>query len=173
MSRSGHTTAEETAADLASSGISLVLCGSDEASVETANLVAASTGAKVRTVDGLGEVHLSLWEGLRSTDLEERFPSACRQWLDDPAIINAPDGESLLEARARIVGALTRTLERIRAGTTVGVVLRPIALGIVRCWLASCPTCQLWTEVNGAPASEPFEIPRVRLRASAQAASTR
>jgi probable phosphoglycerate mutase len=151
--------------------LSFILTGPDEASMETASMVAEQTGAKVRRLDELCECNLGLWEGLLGSDMEERFPRACRQWLDDPASVNAPDGEALYSARERVVSALGQALRKIRAGSPVGVVLRPIALGIVRTWLKETPSGRFWAEVRSAPWCEWFDVPRQRLREPVQTAA--
>jgi broad specificity phosphatase PhoE len=171
LSPTGRANIEELVSTLAPSRLTAVLCAPDESSVETAGLVAAATGATVPPDPDLGEVHLGLWEGLPLAELESRYPRACRQWMDDPACVNAPDGENLAEAAERIIGTVAKAVEKARSGA-VGVVLRPFALGLVRCWLADAPTCEFWTEVKEAPGIEWFTLPGERAKARTQAASS-
>jgi broad specificity phosphatase PhoE len=171
LSVPGKAEIEEHIRTLAPGGLAAVLSAPDESSTETARLVAQATGARAKVVEELGEVHLGLWEGLPLAELEARYPRACRQWMDDPACVNAPDGENLAEAADRIIGAVARAVDKTRTGA-VAVVLRPFALGLVRCWLADAPTCEFWTEVKEAPWSEWFTVPGERAKARTQAASS-
>lgn len=172
LSETGRLEVRDRAAELAGEDLSVVLAASDEASVQTAGLIADATGSKVRILAPLGEVHLGLWEGLPMAELESRYPRACRQWMEDPACVSAPDGENLAEAEDRIIGELCKAVQRVRGGGAVGVVLRPFALGLVRCWLSGAPTCELWTHIHESPWSEWFTLPGERAKARTQAASS-
>lgn len=129
--------------------ISQVLCAADEGSEQTARLLAKRVGGKVKVLPGVAEMNLGLWEGMLRSDFEERYPRAWRQWREDPASVVAPQGESLVEARARIIGALASQIERLKGGTASAVVVRPIAFGLVRCWLGERPTKELWALSRG------------------------
>jgi broad specificity phosphatase PhoE len=149
-------------------GLALVLSPPDEASVTTAGLLAVATAARVRGVDELREVNLGLWEGRLGSDLEAKCPTTFRQWMSDPTSVVAPEGETFDEAEARIVSALAKALGKARVGQTgaVGVVLRPLALGLVKCWLESWPITRLWTAVQEQPALEWRTVPREWLAAT-------
>lgn len=135
--------------------LSSVLCGPDEASQAVARELAKRTGCKVKVVEDFGEVHLGLWEGMLGTELQEKCPSAYRQWLDDPAAINAPEGEAFEDAQVRLVQALQRNTARVRGDSgSVGVVLRPMALGLVGCSVMGVPTKRLWSMIETAPLLE-------------------
>jgi len=146
LTDAGRRHIQEEVAALDGARLGVVLCGPDEGSRETAGIVAEATGARVKTVEGLHEMRLGLWEGLRAADLEERYPKAYRQWTDDPAAVLVPDGETVSEAMDRLVSELARSLERVKeASQGVGVVLRPMALALVRCWMGDGKTKGVWT----------------------------
>jgi broad specificity phosphatase PhoE len=145
--------------------ISSVLCGTDEASRTAADLIGQTTGAKVRQLEGLCETDLGLWQGLRRQDLVEKFPTAWRQWLDDPCAVTAPEGEGMREAADRIISALSRGLDRHRAvGQSIAVVLRPVAYGLVTCWLDGRDVSELWSVISYTPEHEWRTIPREVVR---------
>ncbi len=126
-------------------GLSVILAAPDEASQQTARLLRNSSGVKVRTLGGLGEIDLGLWEGVLGTDLEERFPKNYKQWLADPSSVKAPEGESYSDAQDRVLSELARALDKIKSGApSIGVVVRPVAAGILRCFLEHQPTSKLW-----------------------------
>ncbi len=141
-----------------------VFCAPDEASLESARLVASATKAagggapKVTAEESLREMDLGLWEGLSEHELAERFPRTARQWQDDPECVCPPEGEAFAEARGRVVAGVRKIIEKARPGSVVALVLRPIALGAVRCWLTRTGTDQLWTQVEQRPVAEWFEV---------------
>lgn len=165
LCEAGCRDAEDLAAKLASTPLSVIYCGPDDACVATAEAVARVTGSKVKPIADLGEIGLGLWEGLLGSEIEEKYPTAYRQWIEDPASVNAPEGEPMLEAEDRILGAVAKALDKVRDGSGgVALVLRPLALGVVRCWLAGEAVSNLWSMVKGCPSAEWRVVPRAMLR---------
>lgn len=149
--------------------LSTVLCGPDEGSQGVARELAKRVGCKVKVIEDLGEVHLGLWEGMLGLELQEKCPTTYRQWLDDPAAVSAPEGEGLEDAQARLLEALRRNTSRIRGDSgAVGVVLRPMALGLVSCALTGVPTKRLWSMIESAPLLEWRTVGRSGLEAAAK-----
>jgi probable phosphoglycerate mutase len=161
---------EQEISSLQQAQLAVVLCGPDEASRMTAEAVAARTGCGVKVVDDLREINLGLWEGMLASEFERRYPRVCRQWLDDPASVMAPEGEGLEEVRERVITALMRELERHRKAGAVGAVLRPLVWGVVNCWLRAASTCEFWAGAKEAERFEWFDVPRTSGRPQAPAA---
>ncbi len=145
---------------LGTTELTVVLTGPDEASQQTAEAVAAQTGCSPKVVDDLREINLGLWEGMLASEFERRYPRVCRQWLDDPASVTAPEGEGLEGVQERVTTALARELDRYRRVGAVGVVLRPFVWGVVNCRLRSASTCQFWSGAKDAGWFEWFSVPR-------------
>lgn len=132
----------------------LIHCGPDEASRETARILAEKTDARVLRPDAaLAGMNLGLWEGLLEGELEERFPTCFRQWRDDPAPVTPPEGEPFAGMASRLSEALSRLASRAR-GKAVAFVLRPIEFGLARCLLTDRPTSALWSMIEDGPAIE-------------------
>lgn len=126
--------------------LSVILCGEDEASRQTAELFSAALGGRIRALADLGGVDLGLWEGLRRQELDEKFPTAARQWREDPSSVIPPGGEGVAEAQERIVTELVRTIERCRceSGAGIGIALRPVALAVLLAAMDDRPLRDLW-----------------------------
>lgn len=147
--------------------LSAVISAGDEASTETASLVARAYGAKTKKCTGLGDVDLGLWQGLRMDELRERAPKVYKQWIDDPMSLAPPEGESLRAARDRLVDHIIRLAEKAgRAGKgsvpAIAVVLRPIALSLVRSRFLDDPAIAGWCRLQNGPSQEWHEIPSLR-----------
>jgi broad specificity phosphatase PhoE len=152
LSQSGLAAVKDAAGRLRAEGarISTVICGPDEASQATARELAVAEGAKVKVVEGLGEMNLGLWEGRLAYELEQACPTAYRQWLQDPSAVRAPEGETMDEAQDRILEALCKAVDKARPDHgAIAFVLRPVALGLVRCALGGVPASGLWSMMNG------------------------
>lgn len=136
---------ERAAHEHVGTGVGLILAAPDEASGQTAEILSRATGARVRRIGGLREPGLGLWEGLRATELEDRCPSTFHKWREDPSGVHPPQGESLAEAGHRIRGEVARALTRSRGHEpAIGLVVRPMARGIIRCWLEQRGLRRLW-----------------------------
>jgi broad specificity phosphatase PhoE len=142
---------EALADKLKDAKLSVILSSPDEASVTTARAVASKvTGSpKIKPIDDLAEVCLGLWEGKLKADLEKKFPTAYRQWEDDPAALVVPEGETFQEAQARVTSALQKLLGKSNGDGAVGVVLRPIVLALTLCWLDGAEIKSVWSMVQG------------------------
>lgn len=136
----------------------------DEASVETAKLLASRTGSpRLRRLEPLDGGSAGLWEGQLETQLNERYPTAFAQWRRDPTAATPPEGEALINIEVRVLSALSRVLERTTADR-IGIVLRPFEYGLVRCVLAGRPESALWTMLEDGPQAERRSIPRTLFR---------
>ncbi len=146
-----------------SPAITLVIHAPDEASSQSARMLSELGGGKLKPGPGLGAMRLGLWEGLLETELMDRYPTSYRQWRDNPAMVNPPEGETLLDTQLRLVRTLLKATER-SAGKTVAVVLRPLEFGLLRGTLAGRPTTDLWTLIEDGPATERFSVARGSLK---------
>lgn len=143
--------------------VEAVLHGPDECSSQSAHMLAAQLHARSRQVEDFREMDLGLWEGMRESELLEKHPTVYKQWRQDPTSVTPPDGDTLADVELRVLRALRKHLEKAgKAG--VAIVLRPVALGIVRCWLANRPLDEMWDVVNEAPEGEWFTIPKDRVK---------
>ena len=131
------------------------------------------------TAIDLQEIDYGLWQGLTIAEIRRRQPKAYRQWLEAPSTIRPPGGEALCEAQERIRGACKEIMKRHKSDTPL-LVLRPIALSLVRCLLENKSTEMLWGETGEASTWCTYEVDeesfhesvRKRERANGQDRST-
>src|SRR5690349_4839045 len=129
----------------------------DEAATETASMIARHFKAKTRRVDELSEPDLGLLEGMRRDEFAERQPSRFRQWEDEPMLVEPPEGEPMAVAATRIYHAVAKLLRRSRSDETA-VVLHPIAMGMLRCWLRARRSSDLWRMAGDHPRIERYAM---------------
>jgi len=163
LSDTGRQDVAEVTSHLNGAKVSTVLAAPDEASIETAQRLAQHTGARVRKLADLAETDLGLWEGLREKELIDRYPKAFRQWRDDPTSVTAPDGDSVDASGERILLALARAMDRVGRGG-LAVVVRPIAFGVIRCWLEDRSRRDALRAASEGPSWEWASVPRDRVR---------
>lgn len=150
ISAQGIAKVEAGIGQLAGTTLGTIYCGPDDASRVTASTLAASTGGKVKILEDLAEIHLGLWEGMLEQDLGGKCPAAFRMWCDDPALVTAPEGESIQDVRGRLLEAVAKVLDRARPGHgAIALVLRPIALGVVQSAIDGTGFCKsLWHQTR-------------------------
>jgi broad specificity phosphatase PhoE len=132
----GVQQAAAAAKRLASAGLGVIVTSPLLRTVQTAQAVAAVTGAAVVTDDGFRETDFGAWEGLTFAEVRERWPAEMSAWLADPEVA-PPGGESFTDVSARVTAALDRVLAA-RAGQTVLIVshVTPIKMLVAAALLA-------------------------------------
>jgi ribonuclease H / adenosylcobalamin/alpha-ribazole phosphatase len=105
----GVQQAAAAAKQLASAGIGVIVTSPLLRAVQTAQEVAAVTGAAVVTDDGFRETDFGAWDGLTFAEVRERWPSEVSAWLADPDVA-PPGGESFADVSARVTAGLGRVL---------------------------------------------------------------
>ncbi len=169
LSPQGRSSVEQDVAMLAGHRMGTIYHPANEAASETAELVARLVGAKTKPLAELAEADLGLLDGLTEQAFAERFPKRYKQWQEDPLSVSLPEGEVVGEARARLFLALGRLLKRSRSNE-VGVVLQPLGLGFLRCWLADRPPTELWALVKCRPRVERYLLATETISQLAEAA---
>ena len=135
LTEQGAMRVAETARDLASRNITAVYAGDGEAEKQTAKVVADELSVKVHARSEIREFDYGLWQGLTIDEVRRRQPKVYRQWMDTPASVCPPGGETLAEALHRIRRAVKRIVKRQKDGAVL-LVLPPVALGLLRAHLA-------------------------------------
>lgn len=155
LSDAGRLAVSADAQRIKTGRVSMVHHPADEAATDTANIIARKINARHKAVAELSDPHLGLLEGLHRDEFAERYPSRQRQWIDEPMLLQAPEGEALTDAASRVFTAVARLLKRSRS-EEVAVVLHPIALGMMRCWLGDRRTNDLWLTLVDRPRIERY-----------------
>jgi broad specificity phosphatase PhoE len=102
----GREQARRLAARLANESVASIQSSALERARQTAEPVAARVAQRVELNEGLMEIDFGAWSGRRFDDLER--DSGWASWNKARAVSRPPDGETMLEAQARIVGAMER-----------------------------------------------------------------
>jgi len=149
LTEAGAETAERVAGELAACGLPIraIYACDGESERQTATLVAQALGMKIRTEPELRELDYGLWQGLTRDELKRRQPKMYRQWAESPSSVRPPGGETLEEAQERLKAAIKSIFKRHKDYAAV-LVLRPVAVGLLRCLLTHDPVEQIWSHVD-------------------------
>ncbi len=157
LSIDGRTSVTADIAALSGRRIAMVCHPPDDAATETAQIVAGAADGKANVIADLADPDLGVLEGMSTREFADRFPKRYKQWQDDPLSLTPPEGEELVQARRRVFGAIGRLARRSRS-EEIAVVLHPVALGLMRCWLADRPAAELWSMVRTRPRIERYLV---------------
>ena len=150
LSAEGFVQAEAAARELKEHAFAAVYASPLRRARDTAVAIAAPHGLAVETDPAFKELGFGRWEGLTLDEARAGFPSVYDGWAKTPHLISPPGGESLAQARERVLAGL----ERLRAGHPDEIVclvahgipvriliLEALGLGLERIWsLHSAPT---------------------------------
>ncbi len=139
LTDTGVQQAAAAAKRLATAGLGVIVTSPLQRTAQTAQAVAAVTGAAVVTDDGFRETDFGAWEGLTFTEVRERWPAEVTAWLADPEVA-PPGGESFTDVNTRVTAALDRVLAA-QTGQTVLIVshVTPIKMLVAAALLAPPP----------------------------------
>lgn len=147
----GHRQAAAAALAVANLAPQAIRCGPDQATQQTAAIVADELRLKVSKIDDLREMDLGHWEGLTVESVRERFAKVYRQWRADPLSVQPPDGESVACVSDRLEQGIEKILARHR-GESVVLVLGRFAYAVARCRLGDGAFTRFWEYVESEEA---------------------
>ncbi len=139
LNERGRRQAGAAARELAPLGPAAVYSSDASRARDTAAAVAAACGLEVRVDPRLAELDHGELDGLTGAELREHYPELLETWRGPggPSLV-LPGGESLEQARARMVAAATEIGER-HGGEIVVVVSHNLALRTLVCEALGAP----------------------------------
>jgi len=133
---------ESWAAALAGTELRQIVHGPDELATRTARVLGRKLVVPTKVSEALSEVDTGLWTGLTEGDLKSRYGSAHRELKEAPLNVSPPGGENIGDAAKRLKTFLKKLVKS--NGAAIGLVLRPMTLGLVRCLLEGRDPSELW-----------------------------
>jgi broad specificity phosphatase PhoE len=163
LSDDGRSEVLAAAEELAAQGpIVALYAGPCRSAQETAEILSERLKRKAKTLEGLHNVNLGLWQGMLFDEVKAKQPKVYRQWQERPDTVCPPEGETLQQARERLKKALARLTKKHKTGTVAVVLGQPLAnvlrsvLGdgaVAPVCVAECAKSPVW-EALVAPAAD-------------------
>jgi alpha-ribazole phosphatase len=132
LSSRGVVQASQISSHLAGATLDAVYASPRSRAVATAAAVAAKHGLEPMIREALAEIDFGSFEGRTFDEIAAAHPDAHAQWMDKPASMRFPDGESFGDLRARVTSEIAR-IRREHEGGSVAVVTHG---GVIRAVLA-------------------------------------
>ena len=110
--------------------------------IRTAEIVGKVIGVRPKRINEFRNLDQGLWQGLQIDEIKRRNTQLFRQWIEDPATICPPQGETVERAMERIKAAF-RPLLRRHQDEAIGLVVGEPLARLVACYLRCEPRVQL------------------------------
>ncbi len=151
LNETGKRQAEAAGEHLRDTDIAAFYSGPLQRAFHTAERIAAPHGASTQVLLQLNDVDYGAWSGKTVNEVRAAYPDCYELWAHDPAEVRFPEGESLLDASARIGEALEFLWER-HAGESVVVVGHKVVNRLILCVALGMPLAGIWhiEQSNGA-----------------------
>ena len=124
---------------------------------QTAEAVAAATGAPIHREPRLREIDQGEWEGLLLADIEARYAEEFRRRRLDPLGTHPPGGETVGQVRERVLDVL-HEIQRTYPNGSVALVSHGLAIALVKVHLAHLPVQSVWDHIPPNVSVESFEL---------------
>jgi len=95
-------------------GLKAVYTSDLSRAVKSAEIIAEPHGLKPIIMPELRERNFGIWEGMSLDDIKERYPEEFDAWAGNPLKYSPMGGESTIEVRDRVIGALDGILRNYR-----------------------------------------------------------
>ena len=158
LNPAGMRQAQAAAETLRGTNLEAIYTSDLQRARQTAEAVAAATGAHVRQDRRLREIALGAWEGMSFDEIHRRDGEALDLFRGDPANHRAPRGESVPEVRRRVLACLQEILRAFPDGR-VAVVSHGLALAVVKVLLLGLPLETVWQHEPANAAVEVYLSP--------------
>jgi alpha-ribazole phosphatase len=134
----GRAQAGRLAERLGRAQIAAVYCSSLRRCRDTAAVVAGPHNLVPIARQELMELHFGAWDGMPRPEIMARYPSEWAAWVDDPASVAPPGGETAQVALDRAVGALKQIVSA-HPGQQVVVVAHKAINRLLLCTVLGIP----------------------------------
>jgi len=111
--------------------------------LQTAEAVARLHQLNVQTVPGLNDLDFGEWEGKSVQEVKNTYQDIFSLWLERPDLTKIPGGESLEDARKRVLKALDGIMDQNKEGIVV-IVTHRVITKVLACALLGLDNSHFW-----------------------------
>ncbi|MFK8110593.1 MAG: histidine phosphatase family protein [Rubripirellula sp.] len=143
MSEHGRTQVNSLTEQISDFQVRTIYTSPCESARETAECLAAARGVRIKVIDAFRNIDHGLWHGKLIDELRRNHPRVYRQGQESPTDICPPEGESIRDAKARVIKAV-RKLMRKSGEEVIAIVIPDPMAWVVRSLLNGEELADLW-----------------------------
>jgi alpha-ribazole phosphatase len=106
LNETGRVEAGQLADRLLSEKLDAIYSSDLKRCVQTAELVAKKNKLNINKDGRLREISFGEWEGMSYNEIQAQSPELLEKWMNDPAHIPPPNGETLIQLATRVKSAV-------------------------------------------------------------------
>lgn len=110
--------------------------------LKTAEIIAASHHIDVKPAQELIDFDYGEWQGLSHNTVKEKYQALYAEWLTNPHLVKVPKGESLDDARERVLGLISRVI--IKHEGNVALLSHRVVGKVLICALLGLDSSHFW-----------------------------
>lgn len=127
LSDTGRQQVGRIAEELAEVKLSSIFTAPCQSARETASTLAIGRTARVKVIECFRNIDHGLWHGKLIDELRRTQPRLYRQGQDSPDSVRPPGGETIQEAKDRVLKAVRKVVKRSTSGAIALVIPDPLA----------------------------------------------
>jgi len=153
LSASGETAAAGLASKFKGIALGRVYCGPLQRVRRTAELIVRESLSEQAVVtDNLNDINCGVWEGMKVSDVIEKFPAEFEKWRKFPAGFTFPGGESVSRVASRafeffnevVSGGGIEPIAFVTHRLVINaIVLKALGIGLDKFWSFRYDTCSI------------------------------
>jgi broad specificity phosphatase PhoE len=144
LSDCGRQQVERVASELAGVHLSGIYSAPCQSARDTAQRLAAGRSTKVKIVECFRNIDHGLWHGKLIEEVRRNQPRVYRQGQDSPSSVCPPGGETIQDAKERVLKAVRKVMKRSANGVIALVIPDPLA-SVVQSLLEGEEMRDLWS----------------------------
>jgi len=153
----GIKQAEATAERLAEYPVAAIYCSPLKRTVTTASIIAQRFHLDVKPLPGIIDINYGEWQGLSPDEAGARYGSLYTTWLEQPHMVQFPQGESLAEVRKRAAAAVEEMVKQYADGT-IALVSHKVVCQILALHFLGLDNSRFWQIGQDVSAINVFEV---------------
>lgn len=143
LSEQGRRQANALAEQLAGVQMQCIYTSPCESARETAKRLATGRDVRIKVMDSFRNIDHGLWHGKLIAEVRRNQPKVYRRGQETPDEVCPPGGESIRDAKTRVLKAIKKVVRKGREGTVALVISDPLAT-VVQSLLSGEQLHDLW-----------------------------
>ncbi len=158
LSERGERQAASLASELVDVRLKTIFTAPCESARQTAEILAKGRNIRIKVIDAFRNIDHGLWHGKLIDEVRRNQPRIYRQGLETPDEICPPGGESIRDAKARVIKSVRKVVRKSGDDVIAIVIPDPLA-SVVESLLRENSISDLWKAETDAGQWQWIESP--------------
>jgi broad specificity phosphatase PhoE len=157
LDETGRRQAEAAALSLKNQQVAAIYSSPLRRALQTAEAIAKQLKLLVQPLEGLIDLDLGSFQGLSGEEAREKDSKLLTMWLEQPHLVQFPQGESLDIVRQRVLGAVDELAAKHKEQTVI-LVSHKVVCHVLMCAMLGLDNSHFWQVRQDVNAINIFEL---------------